>query len=290
MFPRLLSSIVLFATTTTPALCAALSLPPAFPVHPVSCVHEGVFPGSGMIGKWRVDTGEPRTWSVQPDSPDQLRGIVQRYAGDRTDYVVSEGVMLGKETTSGAIMHTEERLQVSVRAADGSPGTLIESVRRETACPGFPREVAVGDRWTCQESTTFAWETSGALVEPSGQTATRRSIAYHYVKNEVVAGQTLAVIEALGDSAEDGFHERTWLDPAQPWCPSKVERLKIGHVVGTDVLLAVMPKAEVVLKGRDQGDLTLPGFALVLLAIGGSVLAFGFGVSWLAGRRQRRNG
>jgi len=288
MLPRLLSYAVFFAVVIVPTAGVALSLPPAFPTHPVSCVHEGVFPGSGAIGKWRVDTGEPRTWSVQPDSPEQLRGIVQRYAGDSTNFIVLEGVMLGKETVQGAIVRTEERLQVATRAADGSPGRLIETVRRETACPGFPRNVAAGDRWTCQESTTFAWETSGALTEPSGGASTRRTIAYHYLKDEVLAGTTLAVIEAIGEPAEDGLHERTWLDPVQPWCPAKVERLKIGHVVGTDMLLAVKPKAEVVIKGRDQGDLTLPGFALVLLGIGGSVLAFGFGVSWLAGLRHRR--
>lgn len=259
------------------------SVPTDLPTAPTTCEYEGVFPGSGVQGRWTLRTRDGGEWEVTPASPDLLKGVVERHVGARP-FVVVEGILRGTETRTGVITRSQERLDATVDV-EGQRATVSEIMDRELACPGTPRKVEVGDTWKCMESSTLTTQGQGPIQRPEGSVHNRGEETWTRLDDEVGAdGKALVVLEVRSEDR----HERMALDPADPWCPVRTERLVAGRVVGTDRRVAEAKRPDIRLPGREGGNITLPRFGMMLLVGALMILGLAFGVSWIAGRRNSR--
>ncbi len=285
----------LLAAGLVPSLASALVWPAPFPREPQTCVYEGVFPGSGTQGTWRLAAGEPGHYTVTPDEPSRFGGIVARYVAgidpgaDALPFTVAEGVLSGVESGSGNVTSARETLDAVLVFPGDAHGHVTEIMDRRSTCGDLPADVNPGDEWTCSERIEWRWTGSGPQVQPVG--AVKNTVTYHYryVEDQDVTGPGGKPIRAALLSIDgENRNERQWLDPSAPWCPLVTERLKVGKVVGTDRLVAIERTASVHLPNRDAGNITLPRFAIMLLVGAFGVAALAFGISFIAGRRRSK--
>lgn len=292
--PRVSWLVVVLVVVLAVDAGAAVRLPPRVPAPGSRCVYEGIFPGSGRQGRWERVVLGPGKYAVVGDEPDIFAGILMgRVAGANLTLVEAE--LSVTEQVQGAMVRGQERLRIELRAEDGAVATFQTTVNHSSVCAGLPRDVVVGDTWSCRDSLSDSWTVSGAATgEATGTERHASQWELTYIEDHVVetpfGNITAAVVEAR---AEGEPLIRRWLDPAEPWCPLREQRVLVERVVGTDRLVErevvdAPPLAEVAPPQGgtvDTGTMALYlliGAALIVLFVAGLV-----GVAVLRNRRRR---
>jgi len=217
----------------------AIVQPSPMPSGDARCRYEGVFPGSGVNGTWEYVVADGAYTVILPD-PEQLSGILERRLGGHTA-TMRKWTMTGQERNQSGLLQATLRLVVEVEGAGGQPARITTTVKQESVCPGTPRNVKVGDIWTCRDNVVDTWSIEGAgLPANSGTERIRRESTFRYLRNETVdlPDGTSAQCAVIQVESEDGPLELQWLDPAMSWCPIRVERRRMERLVGVDKLLS----------------------------------------------------
>jgi hypothetical protein len=230
---------LVFLLMMAPAVAAAIDLPIVLPKEPTRCVFEGVFPGSGMQGRWEYHSVDAGSYRVEiPDSA-VLMGVIGRRVGDQVTAIV-RWQMTGQEHFRTPLLTESLRLEAQLEFADGKKALLRDTVEIERHCSGFPRKAAVGDAWRCKEIVTDGWSIEPAITgTSSGESRHLSEVSYRYVKDEAKTFAGASISAAVID-ADDGKGNkwREWRDPKHPWCALDVQRHKLGRVVGRDRLIS----------------------------------------------------
>jgi hypothetical protein len=235
-----LSLLAVLAASTA----GALDLPPAFPETPVTCTWQGVFPGSGISGRWSYITAGEGQYSVSLESPEQLTGILaERVDLEARGLQVLRWTLTGQEASPSGKDTSFERLDVVLAPQEGKPAgpelRLVTTVRTESVCEGRPRLARLGSRWRCRDQVEDSWTLEqGGEVLDSGTRRGTLETGWLYARNEQVntpdGERSAAVLEA---SEADMVVERRWLDLQVPWCPLRVDRIRLDRIVGSDILV-----------------------------------------------------
>ena len=153
----------------------------------------------------------------------------------------------------------------------------------------MPRDVHVGDTWTCDERTIDTWSTKGGAVgEGHGTTRLKASSRYKYLRRTPLEVPSIGRFDSalLEIANRDGGLRRVWVDLNAPWCALKNDRILVGEVVGTDWL--VERSAAPILKAAaaPQGNVTLGKWALGMLLALGAMVLLTTAIVWYAGKRS----
>lgn len=275
-----------------------LDVPAPIPEPPLRCVYEGVYAGTGVKARWTIAVGEEGSYTTEFADMAQVTGLLERRIGTHELTAVS-ATMTSTEVRQGPVLQIFDDLVVQLAGADAAPGGSIRNtVKRELVCPDRPvKNAVVGDVWTCEELIADSWTLTGSSAGPNRGTETaKREITYRYDRNESITGPEGAVNAAvLISQATDGPQVSEWIDPAAPWCPLKVERVRLEKIVGTDRLVersrapSVAASAEsIVPREKESGNLNLHDMAAIIMLGFLIVVGIGFGAGWIAGRRHRR--
>ncbi|MFT5433947.1 MAG: hypothetical protein ACI9OJ_004659, partial [Myxococcota bacterium] len=154
----------------------ALTYPAPTPKTPLTCVYEGMVPGSTEQGRWTETVTPDGKRTIEFENADQWKGIAKaRLAGHEFTVLSHSHQGLDQQRGPQRVTHDTFRFGVTVDEAP-EPTELTVSVRVDSTCQGFPRVVKVGDVWTCDEQITDTWSTKGGpMGTDSGTTRLKSS-------------------------------------------------------------------------------------------------------------------
>ena len=261
--------------------------PLQYPTVPTTCEYDGVFPLAGKQGKRILRSMAAGEHTTELSEPTDILGILE----GRLQGLVVEQVTSIKlhtvERANGRLLDIRDDLTVQFKTSDGSG--LYQGVTKTQQVCDQPSGVLIAtqpvqcrsttrDQWTVDDGKT----TEGTLHDESKYTV--EFLGQERIDTLFRPGVDVDVIRTTWD---DGLEVLSYHDVQQPWCAVKVERRRLKHVVGEDILVSYDASEPIRIEPR-IGSLGLADMALRLLLFGGITIGAAFGVAYIAGRRKTR--